>query len=385
MILSSRLASFGGLVLALAVSTSPAMAVKCGDTITKNTVLTANLPCKVSPALFVKGPATLDLNGHTVSCTTNDGEYSEGITISGKGATIKNGIVSGCINGIYTPDAASTDGALIKDIIAFDNYPQSIYIRGNNNRLLNVKVTATTAREDRLALDGDNNQVKDCYLLRSIISLSGSSNTAISNIIVDVKDTCLYYVFGGGSVIKNNTFRRCGLDGVHVDARNASIVDNKFYSVARSSIYSSGSFYDDSFTSTRIAGNRIYKSGVHGIDFYRVRNAVVDSNVIVNSAENGINFGLGTRRCTIKNNTIRKCGMAGLRVRGADANNFTNNKISICKTGINAGVGSNRNRMINNRASNNTLFDLSDSSANCGSNVWKGNTGKGNRACTQKK
>ena len=104
MILSSRLASFGGLVLALAVSTSPAMAVKCGDTITKNTVLTANLPCKVSPALIVEGPATLDLNGYTFSCT-ND-EYSQGIAIYGKGATIKNGIVSGCTFGINNPGGA---------------------------------------------------------------------------------------------------------------------------------------------------------------------------------------------------------------------------------------------------------------------------------------
>ena len=113
--------------------------------------------------------------------------------------------------------------------------------------------------------------------------------------------------------------------------------------------------------------------------------SLVNSNVIIESAENGINYGLGTRRCTIKNKTIRRCGMAGLRIRGADGNNFTNNKISFCKTGVNAGVGSNRNRMLNNRAFNNMLFDLSDSSANCGSNVWKGNTGKGNCACLHSK
>ena len=165
-------------------------------------------------------------------------------------STIENGIVSGCTNGIYTPGVASTDGALIKDIIAFDNY-QSIYIRGNNNRLLNVTVTVAataTARDDVLGLDGrDNNQVKGCYLSRSNIFISGRNNTAISNIVEDVKDTCLYSVFGGGSVVKNNTFRRCGFDGMNVDAANSSIVGNRF------SIDSSFSFYDDYFTSTRIA------------------------------------------------------------------------------------------------------------------------------------
>ena len=222
------------------------------------------------------------------------------------------------------------------------------------------------------------------YLSRSIISLS-RSNTSISNIVEDAKDTCLYSNFGAGSIIKNNTFRRCGWNGVDVSAANASIVGNKFYSVARSSIYSSESFrYDHKyFTSTRIAEDRIYKSGVNGINFYGARNAIVDSNVIVDSAENGINLGSATRRCTINNNTIRKCGMSGLRIRGAAGNNFANNKISFCTKGISDGAGSTRNRTINNRASNNTLFDLSDSSANCGSYVWKGNTGKGNLACTQ--
>ena len=389
-ILSSRLTSFGGLAMALAlkVATSPAMAVKCGDTITNKTVLTADLICTCgdySSALTVNGPATLDLNGHTVTCTPEDPyDTIVCLIVSGKGATIKNGIVSGCIYGINNPGAV-IDSVLIKDIIAFDNRYDSIKLYGNNNRVLNVTIKATDTETENggINLAGDNNQVKDCFLSKSIIFLSGNNITATSNIIEDTPNTCLYS--DRGSVIKNNTFRRCGWNGVNVGATNSSIVGNKFYSVAGSSIYASDSFYAESFTSTRIAGNRIYKSGFHGINFWAVRNVVVDSNVIVDSGENGINFDPLTRRCTIKNNTIRKCGMSGLRIRGADANNFTNNKISFCTKGINAGAGSARNRMINNRASNNTLFDLSDSSANCGSNVWKGNTGKGNIACTQKK
>ena len=383
MILSSHLASFGGLALALAVTaaTSPASDVKCGDTISKNAILTANLPCKVSPALIVKGPATLDLNGHTVSCT-ND-EYSQGIAINGKGATIKNGIVSGCTYGIQNAGAAKVGSVLIKDIIAIGNDVNSIDLYGNNNKIHNATVTVTATNYSYgITVYGDSNQVKDCYLSRSGIYLDGRNNAAISNIVEDMDNTCLRSD-GGGSVIKDNTFRRCGWNGVDVGASNSSIVGNKFYSVAASSIYSSLSFYDTYFTSTRIAGNRIYKSGVDGITLWKVRNADVGSNVIVGSGENGISFVPLTRRCTVRNNTVRKCGMAGLRIRGADGNNFIDNKISFCRRGINAGVGSNRNRIINNRASNNTLFDLSDLSADCGSNVWKGNTGKGNLACTQ--
>ena len=187
-----------------------------------------------------------------------------------------------------------------------------------------------------------------------------------------------------GNVVRNNTLRRCGSYGVMVYGKSSIVADNAFYYAGQASIAVGPQDYDAAIiTGTQITRNRIYKSSGDGIELVRAQKTVVDSNVIVDSAKNGIVLGLSSGRCTIKYNTIRKCRMSGLRIRGADGNNFTNNKISFCKKGINAEAGSNRNRMINNRASKNTFFDLSDSSANCGSNVWKGNTGKGNRACTQ--
>ena len=367
MILSSRLTSFGGLVLALAVTaaTSPVSAVKCGDTITNNIVLTAGLSCDNrdgSPALIVEGPATLDLNGYTVSCSL---EIGDGIRISGKGGTIKNGIVSGCYNGLSGGDN-EIQGVIIKDIIATSNGAFGIYVRGNNNRLQNVtaentayywvddsgvnhkygygidvsgnnnrllRVIATDNIDFDISVNGNNNQIKDCYVARSRYGIfpSGINYTLISNIVEDMSNTCIE-ADGVGGVLKNNTVRRCS-DAVTVDGQKM----------------------------------------------------VLDSNAIDDSTGNGIVLAPPSANCRVKRNTIRKCGMVGLRIKGADANNFTDNKISFCKTGIHAGSGSNRNRLINNRASNNTLFDLSDLSPNCGSNVWKGNTGKGNIACTQKK
>ena len=140
-----------------------------------------------------------------------------------------------------------------------------------------------------------------------------------------------------------------------------------------------------------MSGNRITKSSGDGIVLdsnmkaIAANNFIVSNNVIVDSARNGIVLGPLITNCRVKNNTVRKCGMVGLRIRAADANNFTNNKISFCRTGISAWLGSNRNRFINNRASNSSLFDLRELSANCGSNVWKGNAGKGNIACTLQK
>ena len=276
----------------------------------------------------MEAPATLDhLNGHTVSCTIR--EYDcEGITIIGNGTTIQNGIVSGSTYGISGYDI---NGALIKDIIAFDNY-KGIYIRGNNNRLINFTVIATATATDYLTygirIQGDNNQVKDCYLSRSGILMEGRNNAVISNIVEDMDDTCIRLFDGSGSVIINNTVRRCGWNGLDVSG--------EFYSaVAASVVASAFSASDAHFNYTRVAGNRIYKSGGGGIMINYARNVVVESNVIVDSAEDGIVLHPSARRWTIKNNTIRKCGMSGLGIRGADATNFTDNKISFCRRVVN--------------------------------------------------
>ena len=91
MIISSHLTSFGGLALTLTVAILPSMAVKYGDTITNKTVLNANLICTCadypySAALNLKAPATLDLNGQTVSCSDSDETLLTCLTISGKGS-----------------------------------------------------------------------------------------------------------------------------------------------------------------------------------------------------------------------------------------------------------------------------------------------------------
>jgi hypothetical protein len=71
--------------------------VKCGDTITTDTTLTADLSgCSGFAGLIVTGDTTLDLGGHTVS-----GDANVGI-IAGHGAlTIRNGTVSGFLGGIF--------------------------------------------------------------------------------------------------------------------------------------------------------------------------------------------------------------------------------------------------------------------------------------------
>ena len=272
------------------------------------------------------------------------------------------------------------------------NDDRGIWVSGSNNKLLNV--TAVESGEDGILIEGYNNQVKDSYVKRAEmgIGIIGKNNTIITNTVENIESSCLVVMRESvGNVLKNNTLRRCRFGVFSHGIGKTIIVDNKIHSTGMASIEVSGTVSDDPdeddapATDIRITGNRITKSGADGIVLSFAHNAVVASNVIVDSGSNGIVLDSSSTRCRFKSNTVRKCGKVGIWIKGADGNNVTSNKVSFCRTGISAGLGSNRNRLINNRASNNTVFDLSDLSTNCGSNAWKGNTGKGNVACTQKK
>jgi hypothetical protein len=71
--------------------------------------------CGYDCAVIVNGPATLDLNGHTV----------KGLRTAGTGATIKNGITNGEIG---------VENALIKNIIVTGDG----LMEGDNSTLINV-------------------------------------------------------------------------------------------------------------------------------------------------------------------------------------------------------------------------------------------------------
>ena len=80
--------------------------VQCGSVISDNVKLLEDLECdcKLGPgstfaALTVVGPAVLDLNGNTVSCTDNSWDTSQTdlssvISVMGRGGAILNGVVS---------------------------------------------------------------------------------------------------------------------------------------------------------------------------------------------------------------------------------------------------------------------------------------------------
>jgi hypothetical protein len=95
-----------GLLCAAMVATTPfalneepalANTVHCGDLITQDTILSADLYCPGASGLFVQGDdVTLDLGGHTISGSG----VGEGVGASLGASTIRNGTISGFQYGI---------------------------------------------------------------------------------------------------------------------------------------------------------------------------------------------------------------------------------------------------------------------------------------------
>lgn len=86
-----------GLLLGIGSSQALATTVHCGDEITQDTTLTADLHCSGTTALNLRGDVTLDLNGHTIYGTN---EFGSGIFSSYGTFAISNGTIRGFIAGI---------------------------------------------------------------------------------------------------------------------------------------------------------------------------------------------------------------------------------------------------------------------------------------------
>ena len=72
--------------------------LQCGAEVTIDVELTSDLgPCSgPTPAITIRGPARLNLNGFSVTCETGTQSPSGGIELTGQGAELQDGVVKDC-------------------------------------------------------------------------------------------------------------------------------------------------------------------------------------------------------------------------------------------------------------------------------------------------
>lgn len=319
-----------------------AFAVSCGDTITSDETLTADLNCMSEPALIIGAGGSLDLNGFQVTCNGS----IVGISMEAEGTSLSNGSVGNCDfgvvllgkhkitgvyvfnsgNGIYT---TANGGNKIKDVAVSGSAGTGIYLQANNNTVSGVSVRGSGTG---VYVAGIGNKLKD-------VTTTDCSNYGINSV-------------GTGQKVSN--IRNLNADiGLH-----ATGTGNKY-----TNIHS----FEHVIEGVLLTGSDSKLSGSTALS----RSTGPSKGIAVGGA-------MGV-------NAVSKCatlgGQGGILISSASEVSknliFGSNPYGINATG--GGSSISKNIAVGNGAS-----DLFENSPGCASgNVWSGNIGKGNESCIE--
>ncbi|MEM7022244.1 MAG: right-handed parallel beta-helix repeat-containing protein [Pseudomonadota bacterium] len=308
----------GGLAIAgLLLAAAPAKGeVACGDVIgvhtPKNTKLTEDLLCDTNPALTVARGAQLNMRGFTVEC---DNISDDGIVLKGARAKLRNGIVTGCFDGVVVAGRGS-------------HQIQRVTSTGNNGNGF-------------IALDGSNGNrfVHNTSFMNSNegYAVASDHNRFFNNTAADNQDGFL--VDGGsGNIFVNNTSKENSNDGfdVGVSFDQSGGNDNRFINNMADNNNEDG--FDVAANDNRFNNNDASGNAANGF--------------IINDEGGSQTTG---NRNRFRNNTANDNGEAGIAVFGTD------NRIT-------------RNTALGNNVANGGFFDLFDNDPACDRNVWRRNT-----------
>lgn len=403
---SALAAVFAGTV---SVGTAAA-AVSCGQTITQNTILDADVgPCPGDGIVVGADNITLDLNGKRVFGTAERGDFAgirlpnrSGVTVMGTPAVRgTRGVVTGfdagvLINGgsantvqrviISDNRGPDTEETLLGDGIAI--------FYSANNRLLNNTVTANGGY-DGIAVLGETshgNLIQDNLVNDNVISPAFGGGLGIFvNAFLDVETGKLVH----GNNIVRNTVRNNAAAGIStVNAQDARIAenlveDNGFLSAPFGGIGATlGASPEARDGRLVIERNWIRGQYGHGLEFRSDRNVVRYNRIENNGVPvgfNGISF-QGSNNIVDRNLVQRNPLGIELADDHAVGNRISNNKvIENPLLGILTWTMDGPNYVLNNYVVNNGFasdpvgWDLADAGEfvgfyeGCGPQVYSGN------------
>ena len=187
------------LALALAVlgATRAEAAAVCGQTITVDTTLTANLSCQGDGIVIGAPNVTLDLGGYTI---TGDGELRDsGVNNEAghAGVKITNGAVTGFGEGVLLTRAAANR---VTGLQASGNHLGVVLDSSSNNVLKRIEAT--------------KNLIDGIFLVRS------SHNKLVRNAINDNEDHGILLLGSTRNLLKRNKTNR-NLEGIDVKSTEA--------------------------------------------------------------------------------------------------------------------------------------------------------------------
>lgn len=396
----------GGLALAgLGGVADAAPGSRCGQQISKDTVLTTDIgPCPNNGLVIAKDGITLDLNGHTVSGRVAKAEQS-GILFKGvSGSTVKNGTVTGFDAGVNIEGGS---GNTVREVTARDNVNHSVVSGIDYPCDLGDGITLSESRGNRIL----NNTVtkNGPYSGISIVGNSDANTVAGNNVF----DNDIPNVQPDGTTAPCGApFSRPNQDiGIRIEGPGAdsNVVGNASLRTAPSPAPL------ETFPGNTVADNQLYGITIHGYvcnpregDPPGANNAqnIIRSNTVTGNGFAGpTEFGDGiailsqgpvgtvcvSHTNAILSNTSDGNAQDGIFLGGRASSNNTVNSNAVNgngRHGINVtgptatALGSINNSLVGNSGSGNgtnaaiagAKFDGFDGNPSCDNNGWHGNS-----------
>jgi len=186
-------------------------AVVCGAVIKTAEALTANLACPANnPALTVQGPGSLNMGGNTLTCNS----AAIGIKVTGSGATVQNGTISNCGNGLQI---SSGSGHQVSDILSQSNGGRGFVISGTGNNTFTSNVARQNTSHGYEVIKNNNALTSNRAENNGVMGFEvrGSDNTFNQN-VVDLSGKDGFNIFGNNNVLTNNTSLNVRHDGINL-------------------------------------------------------------------------------------------------------------------------------------------------------------------------
>ena len=235
--------------------------LSCGQTITQSTVLDNDLTgCTNNGIVIGADNITLDLNGHTVAGTAATGDQAGVALVGRSGVTVKNGTVRAFDVGVVIEGGSgnTVQGVQANGNISFETTPNRrggdgiAILSSRNNRIINTSAV-------------NNGPYSGIGIYSEVDSAHPRATSGVSS----------------GNVVDGN-----GLDGITLFVRNT-------FTTVRNNQVTNNGFYRQ----TARRGNGI------GLQIGGANDNLVENNLSVRNADNGISVRNGSVRNVIRNNT----------------------------------------------------------------------------------
>lgn len=350
------------IVIGVGLASSVCAQVDCGATLEGGTwVMTADaLNCASTPALVLNDGAEVDMNGHILTCGANT---REGIVINGSGGSVKNGKVSGCLNGIKLLGEgrhsvtrmvsannaangvyAGSDGNTLTTVYASGNTLSQIYIEGAANKVIRANAAHGA---DGIHIKGDKNKVVDSSASNNtngFVVESGSGNSFKGCVASQNDDG--FQIHGVATKIKGSVAAVNGDDAFSLDGSKNSLSK----SVAVGNGYGITVGFDSGCSGCTVSANRVAETAGWSLYTNGAANVAVKNELA--GGTNGLDLGGGDDEeagTTAAANIVLGAQQAGIYVHD-----------DLCTITKNVTVGSGE-------------YDLKDQNSMCADNTWNEN------------